>query len=53
MKLLKNTLKVGDEVRVRIELRTDRNLEYVHLKDMRAAGFEPVNVYRNINTKMA
>jgi uncharacterized protein YfaS (alpha-2-macroglobulin family) len=40
----KTPLKVGDEVKVRIELRTDRNLEYVHLKDMRAAGFEPVNV---------
>lgn len=37
-------LKIGDKVRVRIELRTDRNLEYVHLKDMRAAGFEPINV---------
>ncbi len=37
-------LKVGDKVRVRIELRTDRNMEYVHMKDMRAAGFEPVNV---------
>jgi uncharacterized protein YfaS (alpha-2-macroglobulin family) len=40
----KNVLKVGDKVKVRIELRTDRNLEYVHLKDMRAACFEPVNV---------
>jgi hypothetical protein len=29
---------------VRIELRTDRNLEYVHMKDMRASGFEPINV---------
>ncbi len=37
-------LKVGDRVKVRIELRTDRNLEYVHLKDMRASCFEPVNV---------
>ena len=35
-------LKVGDLVKVRIELRSDRNMEYVHLKDMRAAGFEPV-----------
>ncbi|MDJ1471666.1 alpha-2-macroglobulin family protein [Xanthocytophaga flava] len=35
-------LKVGDLVKVRIELRTDRTMEYVHLKDMRAAGFEPV-----------
>lgn len=36
-------LNVGDKVRVRIEIHTDRDLEYVHLKDMRAAGFEPVN----------
>lgn len=40
----KTPLQVGDEVKVRIELRTDRNLEYVHMKDMRAASFEPVNV---------
>jgi hypothetical protein len=39
------TLKVGDKVIVRIELRTDRELEYIHLKDMRAAGFEPINVF--------
>lgn len=39
-----NKLNVGDLVRVRIELRTDRNMEFVHLKDMRAAGFEPINV---------
>jgi uncharacterized protein YfaS (alpha-2-macroglobulin family) len=36
-------LKVGDPVKVRIELRVDRVMEYVHLKDMRAAGFEPVS----------
>lgn len=36
-------LHVGDLIKVRIELRVDRNLEYVHLKDMRAAGFEPVS----------
>jgi len=38
-----NTLKVGDLVRVRMELRADRDYEYVHLKDMRASGFEPVS----------
>jgi len=38
------TLNVGDAIRVRIELRSDRNMEFVHLKDMRAAGLEPVNV---------
>ncbi len=37
-------LKIGDLVRVRIEIKVDRAMEYVHLKDMRASGFEPVNV---------
>jgi hypothetical protein len=37
-------LKVGDKVKVRIELRVDREMEFVHLKDMRAAGLEPINV---------
>ncbi|MCB0512480.1 MAG: alpha-2-macroglobulin, partial [Bacteroidetes bacterium] len=37
-------IKVGDLITVRIELKTDRNLEYVHLKDLRAAGTEPTNV---------
>jgi hypothetical protein len=37
-------LKVGDKVKVRIELRVDRDMEYVHMKDMRAAAMEPVNV---------
>jgi hypothetical protein len=38
------TLKRGDKLKVRIEIRVDRAMEFVHLKDMRAAGFEPVNV---------
>lgn len=37
-------LATGDQIKVRIELRVDRNMEYVHLKDMRASGFEPTNV---------
>ncbi|MEO1652514.1 MAG: alpha-2-macroglobulin family protein, partial [Bacteroidota bacterium] len=37
-------LQVGDKIKVRIELRVDRAMEYVHMKDMRAAGFEPINV---------
>lgn len=37
-------LKVGDRVTVRMMLNTDRNMEFIHLKDMRAAGFEPLNV---------
>jgi hypothetical protein len=34
-------LKPGDKLIVRIELRVDREMEYVHMKDMRASGFEP------------
>jgi uncharacterized protein YfaS (alpha-2-macroglobulin family) len=37
-------IKLGDKIKVRIELRVDRDMEYVHMKDMRASGFEPVNV---------
>ncbi|MGI4874961.1 MAG: alpha-2-macroglobulin family protein [Janthinobacterium lividum] len=33
-------LRVGDALVVRLVLRTDRALEYVHLKDQRAAGLE-------------
>ncbi|MDF2437654.1 MAG: hypothetical protein K0Q95_2030 [Bacteroidota bacterium] len=40
----KTTLKVGDKLKVRIEIRVDRDMEYVHMKDMRASGLEPVNV---------
>ena len=37
-------LQVGDKLKVRIELRVDRDMEYVHLKDMRASCLEPTNV---------
>ena len=37
-------LAVGDELVVRIELSVDRDIEYVHLKDQRGSGTEPVNV---------
>jgi len=37
-------LEPGDKIKVRIELRVDRTMEYVHMKDMRASGFEPINV---------
>ncbi|HMR16955.1 MAG TPA: hypothetical protein PKD13_10795, partial [Mariniflexile sp.] len=40
----KTNLKVGDLVSVRIALRSDRAMEFIHMKDMRAAGLEPVNV---------
>lgn len=37
-------LRPGDKLIVRVELRSDRDMEYIHLKDMRASGFEPMNV---------
>ncbi|WP_461129814.1 alpha-2-macroglobulin family protein [Spirosoma aerophilum] len=37
-----SALKPGDLVKVRLVLKTDRPMEYVHLKDGRASGFEPV-----------
>jgi uncharacterized protein YfaS (alpha-2-macroglobulin family) len=36
------TLKPGDLITVRVELQNDRDMQYVHLKDSRASGFEPV-----------
>jgi hypothetical protein len=41
---VKGALQVGDELVVRIELRTDRDMEYIHMKDQRGSGLEPVNV---------
>ena len=36
------TLTPGDRLRIRVEIRVDRAMSYVHFKDMRAAGLEPV-----------
>lgn len=38
-------LRVGDKLVVRLELRVDRDMEYVHMKDLRASGLEPTNVF--------
>jgi hypothetical protein len=37
-------VRVGDEVVVRVEVRSDRELEFVHLKDERPASCEPTGV---------
>lgn len=39
-----NPIRLGDLVVVRLVIKTNQNMEYIHLKDMRASGFEPVNV---------
>ena len=44
LKPVKGALSVGDELVVRITLKTDRSMEYIHLKDQRGSGTEPVNV---------
>ena len=42
-----DVLKVGDKIVVRIELKSDRTMEYLHLKDMRASATEPLNILSN------
>jgi len=37
-------VRVGDLLVVRVELRTDRDMEYIHMKDQRGSGMEPVDV---------
>jgi TonB-dependent SusC/RagA subfamily outer membrane receptor len=37
-------LKLGDKLRIRIVLQSDRRMEFLHMKDQRAAGLEPVDV---------
>lgn len=46
MKLITDStaFNLGDLVRVRIEISVDREMEFAHMKDMRASGFEPLNV---------
>lgn len=41
---VKGPVSVGDELVVRLVLRNDRAMEFVHLKDHRGSGTEPVNV---------
>lgn len=36
--------KIGDLVTVRLVVRSTADMDYIHLKDMRASGFEPTNV---------
>ena len=39
-----SVLHVGDEIEVQLYVRSKHPMEYVHLHDPRAAGFEPINV---------
>jgi hypothetical protein len=41
---VEGVVNVGDELVTRVILKNDRAMEYVHLKDLRGSGTEPVNV---------
>ncbi|MES2486290.1 MAG: alpha-2-macroglobulin family protein [Bacteroidota bacterium] len=47
----KTPVKVGDVVTMRLVLTLKEDMEYVHLKDMRAAAFEPVDVLSGYHYK--
>ncbi len=36
-------IRIGDRLKVRLIINSDRPMEFLHLKDQRAAGFEPVD----------
>jgi hypothetical protein len=40
-----SNLALGDEVMVRLSISSDRDLEFVHLKDSRPSGFEPADIF--------
>jgi len=44
------SLKTGDKLKVRIVLSTDRELEFVHMRDQRASAFEPGSGNRDQET---
>ncbi len=43
----KDSLSIGDVLEVVLSIKTDRNLEYVHVKDQRGSGTEPTDVLSN------
>ena len=44
VELSKENLKPGDLVTIQLIIKTENDLEFVHLKDLRASCFEPVDV---------
>jgi TonB-dependent SusC/RagA subfamily outer membrane receptor len=47
----KNPLQIGDLVTVRLIITTKENMEFVHLKDLRASCFEPEDVLSSYDYK--
>ena len=46
-----NSLAVGEKVIVRLTVKTDRDMEFVQLKDMRASCFEPIETLSGVEWK--
>ncbi|MDR2424906.1 MAG: hypothetical protein LBD59_09325 [Prevotellaceae bacterium] len=46
-------IRLGDRVTVSMEITAANEMEYVHLKDMRAAAFEPVNTLSGYRSQRA
>jgi uncharacterized protein YfaS (alpha-2-macroglobulin family) len=46
-----NPVEIGDRVISRVEIKVDRSMSYVHLKDMRPSGLEPENVLSSYKWK--
>lgn len=41
---LNGEVNVGDKIRIKLELKFDRDVEFFHLQDTRGSGLEPANV---------
>ncbi|HRZ32504.1 MAG TPA: MG2 domain-containing protein [Flavobacterium sp.] len=51
VELNKESLKQGDLITIRLIIKTENDLEFVHLKDLRASCFEPVDVISKYELK--
>lgn len=45
-----NQIHIGDRVRIRLIIETDREMEFMHLKDYHAAAFEPAETLSGYRT---
>ena len=41
--IIDSTFTVGDKIEIELVVTVDRDLEFVHIKDLRPAGFEPIS----------
>jgi hypothetical protein len=46
-----NNIKIGDKLRITLIVKTDRSMDYVHIKDGYSGATEPINVLSNYEYK--